>query len=397
MNKKSSTIPKGYKSTKIGVLPVEWEVVRLKKIIQKFESGVSVNGENRKLEDGEIGVLKVSAVSYGVFDSSAAKAVIKDDLRRVKTNPKVGQIIISRANTPELVGASAYVDKDYPNLYLPDKLWQTITDSKLVNNRFLFAHLRSNRIQEQTKNLATGSSGSMKNISKPSFLSIQVPLPPLPEQQKIAQILTTWDDALQTLTQLIDAKKERKRGLMQRLLTGEVRLAGFEGSDKKVSTKYGDYPQDWQRVKIGDIATEVSVKNKNGEDYPVMSCTKYAGLVDSLSYFGKRVFSKNTSTYKMVKRGEFAYATNHIEEGSIGYQNIHDVGLISPMYTAFKTSEKVDDSYLYRVLKSELFVHKYGANTSASVDRRGSLRWKQFRLLKLHLPPSPNNAPSPPS
>ncbi|MEL7163299.1 MAG: restriction endonuclease subunit S, partial [Bacteroidota bacterium] len=236
---KATTPPQGYKQTKIGVLPVDWDAVRLKKLILKFESGVSVNGENRPLEKGEIGVLKVSAVSYGVFNSTAAKAVIEDDLDRVRTNPKKGQIIISRANTPELVGASAFVHDDYPDLYLPDKLWQTVTDEKVVDNRYLFATLQSSRVKERTKNLATGSSGSMKNISKPSFLSIQIPLPPLPEQQKIAKTLSTWDEAIRLQTQLINAKQEQKRGLMQNLLLGEIQLSGFQ--DNWVVTSLSSY------------------------------------------------------------------------------------------------------------------------------------------------------------
>ena len=64
-------------------------------------------------------------------------------------------------------------------------------------------------------------------------------LPPLPEQQKIAQILSTWDKAIQLRKQLIEEKKEQIKGLMQWLLTGEVRLPGFDG--------------EWEVVKLGDI------------------------------------------------------------------------------------------------------------------------------------------------
>lgn len=106
-----------------------------------------------------------------------------------------------------------------------------------------------------------------------------------------------------------------------------------------------------------------------------------------MSYFGKQVFSLDTSTYKVVSRGEFAYATNHIEEGSIGYQNIYDQGLVSPMYTVFKTDKTINDDYLYKVLKTATYRHIFQVNTSASVDRRGSLRWNEFAKLPIPLPP----------
>jgi type I restriction enzyme S subunit len=140
-------------------------------------------------------------------------------------------------------------------------------------------------------------------------------------------------------------------------------------------------------VKIGSVAKEVKVNNDEDENIPVLSCTKHNGLVDSLSYFGKQVFSLDTSKYKVVRRGEFAYATNHIEEGSIGYQDLHDKGLVSPMYTVFKTSNSIDDGYLYSVLKTETFRHMFQVHTSASVDRRGSLRWKEFSKLPIPMPP----------
>jgi type I restriction enzyme S subunit len=88
-----------------------------------------------------------------------------------------------------------------------------------------------------------------------------------------------------------------------------------------------------------------------------------------------------------VAQGQFAYATNHIEEGSIGYQDVYDKGLVSPMYTVFETNKLVDDSYLYKVLKSVVYLHIFRANTSSSVDRRGSLRWKEFAKLPIPLPP----------
>lgn len=147
-------------------------------------------------------------------------------------------------------------------------------------------------------------------------------------------------------------------------------------------------PSDWHIVEIGQIAREVSETNGGGEDLPVLSCTKYDGLVDSLKYFDKQVFSDDTSKYKVVRRGQFAYATNHIEEGSIGYQDLAPAGLVSPIYTVFQADPaQIDDGYLYKLLKTEKLRQLFAANTNASVDRRGSLRWKEFARIHIPLPP----------
>src|SRR5438128_1303555 len=89
--------------------------------------------------------------------------------------------------------------------------------------------------------------------------------------------------------------------------------------------------------------------------------------------------SEDLSAYKLVRRGQFAYATNHIEEGSIGLQDICDVGLVSPMYTVFKVDEdQVDTSFLFRLLKTETYRQIFASATHSSIDRRGALRWAGF-------------------
>jgi type I restriction enzyme S subunit len=112
--------------------------------------------------------------------------------------------------------------------------------------------------------------------------------------------------------------------------------------------------------------------------------------VDSLQYFNKQIFSENTTTYKIVTRGQFVYATNHVEEGSIGYQDLCDAALVSPMYTVFEPDAAIiNHQFLYMLLKTEAMRRVFEATTHSSVDRRGSLRWPEFAKLKINIPPMP--------
>jgi type I restriction enzyme S subunit len=110
--------------------------------------------------------------------------------------------------------------------------------------------------------------------------------------------------------------------------------------------------------------------------------------VRSDDYFNvRRIYSYDTSKYKIVERNKFAYATNHLEEGSIGLQTIVDSGLISPMYTVFDTDDSlIDRRFLITVLKTETYRQVFEMNTSSSVDRRGGLRWEEFAALPFALP-----------
>jgi restriction endonuclease S subunit len=365
--------------------PEGWQKAHISDLIASLDAGVSVNGMDRQKCDGEVGVLKVSAVTYGVFNPKANKAVIKEDICRVKESPQRGHIIVSRSNSPELVAASALVDKDYPDLFLSDKLWQLKPKSgKQFCVEWLAFYLDSPPVRYRLSKLATGTSDSMKNISKTDLLRLKVNFPPFAEQKEIAKILSCYSSSIDLTERLIAAKQERRTWLMQQLLTGQRRLPGFECSLERHKTPFGTLPADWAYPRIGEVAKEVSERNGDETGRPVLSCTKHKGLVDSLAYFGKQIFSEDLSNYKVVCKDHFAYATNHIDEGSIGYQQTYDEALISPIYTVFQTDKTIDDRFLFLILKTETYRHIFASNTSASVDRRGSLRWSDF--AKIHVP-----------
>ncbi|WP_298966932.1 restriction endonuclease subunit S [uncultured Roseibium sp.] len=227
------------------------------------------------------------------------------------------------------------------------------------------------------------------NIGQKDLGDVQILVPPLHEQERIAEILSTWDRAVQATEKLIANCQAQKKALMQQLLTGKNRYSEFIKSNEFQRTKYGLIPQDWNFVQIGSIADEISERNVDGDDFPVLSCTKYDGFVSSLEYFKKKVFSDDTSNYKLIKYGQFGFPSNHIEEGSIGLQDIADIGQVSPIYCVFQASHEIDNGYLYKLLKTEHYRQIFAAFTNASVDRRGSLRWREFSKIYVPLPTLP--------
>ncbi len=174
-----------------------------------MESGVSENGEDRHFSSNEKAVLKVSAVTYGSFNPFAAKVIDIEELDRATTNPKQGQVIISRSNTESLVGASAYIERDYPNLFLPDKLWQTVPKAN-ADMKWLSYILASSHVRYMLSNLATGTSGSMKNITKGELLGLKILIPPSVEQKNSSRALSTWDKAISTAEQLLTNSQQQK-------------------------------------------------------------------------------------------------------------------------------------------------------------------------------------------
>src|SRR5690349_17294228 len=133
-------------------------------------------------------------------------------------------------------------------------------------------------------------------------------------------------------------------------------------------------PSGWQEVRIGSFAREISVRNRDSQDIPVLSVTKHNGFVRSNEYFSRVVHSADTDNYKIVRRGQFAYATIHLEEGSIDLLKKHDVGLISPMYTVFEIfSDDIDKDFAFRSFKRFALDGRFDAYSNGGVNRRKSI------------------------
>ena len=161
-------------------------------ITKNILSGQCLNGEPRQLKPGEKAVLKVSAVTYGYFKANEYK-VLQDDKQIIKgIYPHAGDLLFSRANTKEYVGATCLVDKDYPDLLLPDKLWKFVF-TKDVIPAYMKAFLSMPRVRAELSELATGTSGSMYNISMAKLRNLPVIVPTIEEQARFVSFVESID------------------------------------------------------------------------------------------------------------------------------------------------------------------------------------------------------------
>lgn len=230
--------------------PEGWSLRPLANLVAPLRAGVSVNSEDRQRREGEFGVLKTSALSGGQFNPDAHKTVLIDELDRVKTSPAKGDILISRMNTPLLVGENAFVPEDFPDLFLPDRLWQMrVSRTSDTSSRWLAYFLQLPGSRDYVRDAAGGTSGSMKNVSQDAFLALEVLCPPLPEQKKIAEILGSVDEAIQATQAVIDQTRKVKQGLLQQLLTRGIGHTRFK------QTKIGEIPESWRVVPISEVAS----------------------------------------------------------------------------------------------------------------------------------------------
>jgi type I restriction enzyme, S subunit len=340
------------------MIPEGWKVGFISDLVKSLDAGVSVNSEDRLIQLNEVGVLKVSAVSYGTFQSKEHKVVLPEERQRLTVYPKRDRILISRANTPIFVGASVYIDRDYPEVFLPDKLWQTEPCHNNFSMRWLSYLITSDQYRTKISDIATGTSSSMKNISKVDFLNIQIEIPPLEEQRKIAEILSTWDRAIELLEQLIAMKRKLKQGLMQQLLTGKRRFKEFEGSE-------------WKFTKIEDIA-EINPRKHPKDlqflgEFVEMASVSESGQLKRIAYV--ELLGVTTGYTPFINDDTLiAKITPCFENGKGAFvKGLQGLGLGSTEFHVLRSRQEVLPKYLYYLTRT----HGFKLRGTASMQGSG--------------------------
>ena len=354
-------IPSGYKSSPLGIIPEDWEVKRLGDLCEnKGDYGL-----NAPATDYSVNLptyLRITDIDdNGNFIHSAKKSV--DNLSAKEYYLKDGDIVFAR--TGATVGKTYLYDvRDGQLVYAGFLIKFSPNPNKLIPY-YLKAHTET---KDYTNWVAiTSQRSGQPGINAAEYCSLKLAIPPIEEQERICNVLQLWDTAIAKQTALIEQLTLRKRGLMQQLLTGKKRLKGFEG---------GTFHR------LGNYISECNRRN-NGCNR-VLSVTNTRGFILQEEQFDKIVASNDTSNYKVVCRGEFAYNPSRVNVGSLAMLSEYDEGILSPMYIVFKANKNIDKYYLLQCLQSWWFRGHIPAYTQGSV--RDSLSFDGLCSMKFYIP-----------
>lgn len=210
----------------LGTIPAHWAVERLKFRMTKIEQGWSPQCDNRQADPGEWGVLKVGCMNSGVYDESENKALPAELEPIPDYEVCVGDVLMSRSNTVELVGAVGRVHETQGRILLCDKLYRLGLDSNRLHPDFAVHLLRSRAARLQLERDASGASSSMKNISNELVTNMVLSFPPLDEQKHIVHFLThSLEQSRQIerkVVQQITKLQEYRQTLISAAVTGKI-------------------------------------------------------------------------------------------------------------------------------------------------------------------------------
>ena len=206
--------------------PKEWPVYALGDIIDRFEGGKNLQAGDDDGVGDKFRILKVSAITSGYFRSSESKPSPNNYMPPPNHFVRKGDLLFSRANTVDLVGATAYVYDQPDNILLPDKLWRFVwKNGSLVHPFYMLHFLQQGHTRTAMSRMATGTSDSMKNISQAKLLKLPTPVPPLTLQREFAERVAEID----ALASLGDTATQGAERLAQSLMSQVFRTSNDMG------------------------------------------------------------------------------------------------------------------------------------------------------------------------
>ncbi|WP_331422717.1 restriction endonuclease subunit S [Acinetobacter nosocomialis] len=177
--------------------PKGWDLVKVGDIVDEFIGGKNIECPDER--ESKYKILKVSAVTSKVYKPDESKFAPNNFEPNPLAIVEQGDLLFSRANTTELVAATAYVWDTPENIVLPDKLWKfSISDDSKVNKLYLWDLFKNTEFRNELSKLSSGTSGSMKNISKGKLNEMLMPLPPKEQQDKFAETSTKLWEQIKT-------------------------------------------------------------------------------------------------------------------------------------------------------------------------------------------------------
>ncbi|MGY4687478.1 restriction endonuclease subunit S [Petrotoga sp. DB-2] len=371
-----------YKETELGLLPNDWEVVRLGDVVN-FETGKRMKGG--ALKSGHVLSLGGEHIGdFGLINLSEQKFISKqfyDELKKGKLN--TGDVIICKDGAK--TGKAAYISQmpaQYAAVNEHIFIIRSRNSSQLIN-QFIFFFIFSSIGQKQVRKAYHGLIGGITNTDISNF---KIPLPPLSEQKKIAYVLSTVQEAKEKTENVIKAMKELKKSIMKHLFTyGPVSLEEAEKITLK-ETEIGLIPEEWEVVKLGNVGNIItgntpSKKIKEYWDNGKLDFIKPPDLQNRvISTFSEKISNKAIEKARIVKEGSILVSCIGAI-GRVGFAS-HRVAF-NQQINAIEPNNNINKWFLFYVLQTQQKqIENLASFTTVPIVSKG-----KFVDVKIPLPP----------
>jgi type I restriction enzyme S subunit len=310
-----------------------WRITSLENVAE-IQTGLSKSA-SRQGEFVTLPYLRVANVQDGHFDLPEIKEIEVPKAAVDRFRVRDGDVLLTEGGDFDKLGRGAVWRGQIKDCVHQNHIFVVRPDTKKLDVRFFAYQTQGPRgrayfqsCSKQSTNLASINSSQLKQFP--------TALPRLPEQRKIADILSTWDEALTQLDALIEAQERRKKALMQQLLTGRRRLKGFS--------------KPWKYKRMDEVFERVDSPIE-GEPKHVLSITAGRGFVDQREKFSRVIAGRNIENYVLLKKGEFSYNKGNSDrypQGCVYRLEEFDEGAVPNVWISFRLRSAADSPLFYK-------------------------------------------------
>ena len=308
----------------------EWKKSTIGSLSTKVGSGVTPRGGETVYKSEGHSFVRSQNVGWGHLQLDDIAFIDKEThLRQKNTELQLDDVLLNI--TGASIGRSALVNKQIAGGNVNQHVCIIRTKDNLVP-AFLCNFLLSNHGQKQIDSFQAG--GNRQGLNFEQIRSIKITIPSTKEQTKIATLLHLIDERIATQNKIIEDLKKLKSAIIEKEYTHK--------------TKSNSH--------IGDFIEQTSKRNKNRAIQNVLSVSNRQGFIQQSEQFENRsVASDDTSSYKIVKKNNFAFNPARINVGSIARLTTFDRGIVSPMYICFRTKDTLFPEYLDYYFETKQF------------------------------------------
>lgn len=287
-----TNIPQGYKSSPLGIIPKDWEVKRLEEVcVNAGEYGL--NAPAVDYNPALPTYLRITDIDVdGTFIKSDKKSVMADNALDYYLSD--GDIVFAR--TGATVGKSYLYNPKDGRLVFAGFLIRFSPDKNKIVPYYIKCLTETIGYHNWVSTISTRS--GQPGINAQEYASFQFPLPPLAEQERIAELLGTWDKAIEMQKQLIDKLELRKKGLMQQLFPAN--------GDTTPQLRFPGFTEEWEEKKLGEVSDRITEKVGNMPLEPI-SVSANVGIISQKQRFGKDISGEQYKCYIHIKKGDYCY------------------------------------------------------------------------------------------
>ena len=346
---------------------MSWKIRNIGDVVEIID----YRGKTPNKADKGIKTLSAKSVKSGYIDYENTYYISQETYNKfmVRGIPQIGDILMT---TEAPLGNVARLDRD--DVAIAQRLLLLRGKKNILDNDFLMYYLRSNNGQAELYSRATGT--TVLGIKQSKFKEIPITLPPLDTQKKISAVLNDYDRKM-------IANKNHIRLLEQ------IIFLEFSAWTTKTRTSFDQLTinttSEWSNSNVYDQISEIKDKNKEEEDYPVLSVVKEGEFKASEDVFTKQVYSKSTKNYKIVRRNQVAYNPARANIGSIAMLKEYDIGLVSPIYTVFEMKDTITPTFFYYYMKQPIFQEMVKHHAIGTT--RQNFPFEAFKMFPIAVPP----------